>query len=357
MTTTSSELLNVAREVSRAWSPLGGNDAQLTPISGGFSGACVFQLTFGKSSPLFALRAWPVGYREFDRLWELHRFLKYLKLAGFPVPSPYPVHDTGTAIVRGGQRIWQLEPWLPGTPIDRTHSEQELRNTMHTIARMHLVAERYEASPAGTGWCTVGHGPCPSIEERFMTLRRWSPERMARLPAQTSYDDVLLDAGTDSAGSEIATSIPNLQTRMVSCFLRLAPETGRQLLSLRDTDFRLHPCWRDLWNAHVLLEEEQVSGFIDAAATRTEHVGTDLSRLLGSLFGNDQPRWDDALAAYTEIRPLCANELQLVRVLDRSGLLLSGMTWLSRSISSPELLGPDELARWQNQIQRMEDLP
>ena len=356
MTTTSSELLNVAREVSRAWSPLGGNDAQLTPITGGFSGACVFQLTFGKSSPLFALRAWPVGYREFDRLWELHRFLKFLQLAGLPVPSPYPVHDTGTAIVRGAQRIWQLEPWLPGTPIDLTHSEQELKNTMHTLARMHLVAERYEASPAGTGWCTVGHGPCPSIEERLTTLKRWSPEALSRRLARTS-DDASLFLGVESAAKGNAATILQLQPRMLHCFLRLAPEVERQLLLLRDTDFRLHPCWRDLWNAHVLLEEEQVSGFIDAAATRTEHVGTDLSRLLGSLFGNDQSRWEAALAAYTEIRDLSPSELQLMQVLDRSGLLLSGMTWLSRSISSPELLGPDELARWQNQIERMEDLP
>jgi Ser/Thr protein kinase RdoA (MazF antagonist) len=57
-------------------------------------------------------------------------------------------------------------------------------------------------------------------------------------------------------------------------------------------------------------------------------VGTDLARLLGSLIGSDRIAWDEGIAAYQQFRPLSFAERGLLEVFDRSGILLSGVTWL-----------------------------
>ena len=103
-----------------------------------------------------------------------------------------------------------------------------------------------------------------------------------------------------------------------------------ELLPYRDQRLKLHPCLRDVWHDHVLFEGDTVTGLIDPSAARTETPATDLARLLGSLLGDDERRWQAAIAAYREIRPLSDIEAKLARVIDRSTALLSGMTWLER---------------------------
>ena len=71
-----------------------------------------------------------------------------------------------------------------------------------------------------------------------------------------------------------------------------------------------------------------MAGLIDLHACRTDSVATDIARLLGSLIADDRERWDAALEAYMEVRPMSLAERGLVEVYDRSGVLLSGATWL-----------------------------
>lgn len=67
---------------------------------------------------------------------------------------------------------------------------------------------------------------------------------------------------------------------------------------------------------------------------RTDNVAGDVARLLGSLSFNesngasDADVWRDGLAAYESVRPLSADERQLVGVFDRSTAILAGINWL-----------------------------
>ena len=93
---------------------------------------------------------------------------------------------------------------------------------------------------------------------------------------------------------------------------------------------RLHPCLRDVWHDHLLFTGEDLTGIIDASASRTENVASDLSRLLGSLLGDDFRRWETALDAYSSVREISVAERRLITVLDHSGVVLSAAHWLAR---------------------------
>jgi Ser/Thr protein kinase RdoA (MazF antagonist) len=73
-----------------------------------------------------------------------------------------------------------------------------------------------------------------------------------------------------------------------------------------------------------------VTGLIDCSACRSDHVAIDLARLLGSLVGDDESAWQVALGAYARRRPFRVDEINLVRVFDESGVLLSPLTWFER---------------------------
>ncbi len=65
-----------------------------------------------------------------------------------------------------------------------------------------------------------------------------------------------------------------------------------------------------------------------------------------------------ALEAYQSVRRLSIDELTLVGVLDRSGTLLSGMTWLARRyLANTAFAHPERVvARLERIVRRLEHL-
>ena len=120
----------------------------------------------------------------------------------------------------------------------------------------------------------------------------------------------------------------------------------------------VQPCLRDVWHDHVLFVDDSVSGIVDPAAARTDTVAADVSRLVGSLVGDDPRGWTVALATYQSVRRLSADELTLVGVLDRSGTLLSGMTWLARRyLANTTFAHPERVvARLERIVRRLDGL-
>jgi Ser/Thr protein kinase RdoA (MazF antagonist) len=119
-----------------------------------------------------------------------------------------------------------------------------------------------------------------------------------------------------------------LGQRLLQLFRGHAEPVARDLEIARDIAVPLQPCLRDIWHDHVLFTRSEVTGLIDANACRTESVAADISRLLGSLVTDDRVRWRFAIDVYHSVRPLALAEQGLIELLDRSGVLLNGLTWL-----------------------------
>lgn len=284
------------------------------PIHSGFSGAEIIRVS--ASEQTFALRCWPENSLPRLRILTLHGFLKHLHEFGLPVAVPILERRSQLSLVRLGKNYWQLEPWLLGEQITGgAITDDHVQSMMQTIAKMHCASELYRTSHSGTKWFITTNEPVPAIIERIELIERWTPSRLAR--SGEAIQDAPLEFRT------IAQAIlANYQPR--SAQIRL------ELKQLSSHHCELFTCWRDLWRDHILFSNKRVTGIIDASAARYDHVGTDISRLLGSLFGDNQQRWAAALVEYQRVRPLSELDLQLIRVLDRSSVLLSGMTWLQR---------------------------
>jgi Ser/Thr protein kinase RdoA (MazF antagonist) len=189
---------------------------------------------------------------------------------------------------------------------------------MQTIAALHASSARYDASPPGTKWFAVIGRQAPSaVHDRL--------ERITRLDAASlsSLRKVIRNCAMDAGLQTTATNVLELIAGSRDAI-------QRELSACLDMRALAYPCWRDLWKAHVLFEGDEVTGLIDASAARTDHPAVDLARLLGSLVGDDRRGWQTALDAYTAVRPMSIEEQRLVTVLDRSGTLLSSLTWLER---------------------------
>jgi Ser/Thr protein kinase RdoA (MazF antagonist) len=91
----------------------------------------------------------------------------------------------------------------------------------------------------------------------------------------------------------------------------------------------IQPAIRDIWRDHVLFLGNDVSGLVDFGALRPESVAADVARLLGSLVGDEAAGWQTGLTAYEAVRPLSSIERRLMTAFDQSGVLLSGLQWLS----------------------------
>lgn len=281
--------------------------------SGGFSGAWIWRVAteFGD----FALRRWPNPAPPEPRIRGLHRLLAYLRREGLDCLSVPLSGREGTSVVHAGGHLWQLEPWLPGAADFSLHPRPErLCAAMRTLARWHLAAERYRPDVESAEWFgSQARQKSPAVRERLQTL-----DRITRtLPA------------LEAAISASPLSPLRDAARRILHAIRLGRSmVETQLNALRETEFRIQPCLRDVWHDHLLYTEDRVTGIIDPSACRADHVACDLSRLIGSLVGNDRDKWDLALTEYQRYRPLTAVEVQLVDALDRSGVLLSGWTWL-----------------------------
>ncbi len=287
----------------------------------GFSGALIVQVHANRDEA-YCLRRWPLRELPRRRIVELHRFLRFLRVEGVEcLPVPLATLQ-GETLAEHDVRLWQLEQWMPGTAdFHQAPTDNRLESIMRLLARLHNVASRYEPTDAGREWFgTYPSRTSPAIGERIAVINRWTNERLDRAAANLRREDV-------QAFREAALDILD---RFRQSFAQVRAELQR----LSQSAVYLHPCMRDVWHDHVLFTSDEVTGLIDPAATRTESVATDLSRLLGSLLGDmHDERWGRALESYDRVRSLTITEHQLIGVLHVSGVLLSGMTWIERRVN------------------------
>ncbi|MBI5756995.1 MAG: phosphotransferase [Planctomycetales bacterium] len=306
---------------AEAWQVLIGyprrfQSAGITPLGngGGFSGARLWRVEVPAGS--FCLRAVSAAMWEVSRLRGLHRLLKHVFNAGVTAVSVPVAAESGATVVELGGHLWQLEPWLPGvSDFDRHPTDDRLTAAMVCLARWHRAAERFEATDSERPWfAKAAAAPSPAVIERRQRIREWSAARcddVERRLANLDWPDFRA-----------------LGQRLLQLFRVHAEPVARDLEIARDIAVPLQPCLRDIWHDHVLFTGNEVTGLIDANACRTESVAADIARLLGSLVADDRLRWRFAIDVYHSVRPLSLSELGLIEILDHSGVLLNGLTWL-----------------------------
>ena len=308
MTTTAAQLLTTFYP---AIGPVQTIDA---PPRSGFSGAAVYRVTAGPQT--YALRRWP-AVMDASRLRELHDLLGSIASSGMTV-VPVPILTASlTSIATPAGSLWQLEPWLPGrADFWERSTSSRLDAACRTLAHWHVAALRAAHLKSHEWFRVIRQTPSPTIVDRSRSMRDYLAGSLERIELGLMRER---SQPLRECGITITTSV----RADVSRLLREADE-----LSLLRVD--LQPVIRDVWHDHMLFEGDVVTGLIDYGAARTETVATDLSRMLGSLIADARESWDAGLCAYEQVRPLTSNERRLIPWLDRSNVLLSGLTWLRR---------------------------
>ena len=312
-----------------------GQPVTVTPATPGFSGARVFRVEINEMA--FCVRQWPTGMPR-ERLLAIHGLLRHISgHADVPIPVPIPSADGGSVAAFDGQ-LWQVEPWLPGeADFDQHPTDARLRAAMMGLANWHRAAAQYEPPHRDTDWLLPCHEDrSPTVSARLRGLVQWRTElNKAERRLMLEPDD----------------RFRHLGQKLTIHFRRLADSIGRDLQQVESLRVRQQPCIRDLWHDHLLFCNDQLTGIIDFGAVKTDTVACDLSRLLGSLFGNDASAWQRALDAYEQTRPLTTAEHQLLQPLNRSGIVLSGMTWLQRRAENQ--ISREQLPRVIERLQRI----
>ena len=183
---------------------------------------------------------------------------------------------------------------------------EKLRAAMIALARFHAATVDF-ATP-------LTRSVSPGIKQRLEIL----DQSIQALPA---LDSALRRSSRPEEFNKVASDILR--------GFRAGYGSIRVDLSLsKSVETHLQPVIRDVHADHILYRGNQVSGIIDFGAMNTDTTAVDISRLLGSLAGDDAQARHTALAAYQQVVPLDARQLDLIRTFDRSTVLLSGMNWL-----------------------------
>jgi len=309
----------------------------------GFSGATVYRIATQQGE--YALRDWGPHCLPLRRLRGLHRLLDWMHREGVRTVAVPLVAETGSTVVIRDGAVWQLEPWLPGVAdFHANPSRDRLRNAMRALADWHRAACRFEPAPDEREWFRSDPADgSPAARERLQRILKWQRGRLVRLRRaigvgvgcpEFNFPSNAIDCPTAGPGElnsgHPTPSLDRLGHFLIECFETASPGIAAELQTATEWRVEVQPCLRDVWHDHVLFTGDDVTGLIDPSACRTENVASDLARLLGSLVADDPPAWEFAIECYARHRELRAVELRLLPILDRSAVLLSGLTWLDR---------------------------
>jgi homoserine kinase type II len=198
---------------------------------------------------------------------------------------------------------------------------------MQTLARFHLAAASIPAARGGSTTSIASRKVAPAFMIRGAVFRDLS----ARLATIAENLRQPLNQRLDDRASRLLQLIPDRATSLMS-----------QVQSAAATSLPLQPAIRDIWHDHVLFTGEEVTGLVDFGALNIDTPLTDIARLVGSLVGDNLPDREQALDAYAQLRPLSADNRRLIDLLDRSGVIVAAINWLTWLYVERRDMGPPE---------------
>jgi peptide-methionine (R)-S-oxide reductase len=301
----SSWALERAARVVLGQYPVPGPGAHLVFLgnAGGFSGARLWRVETG--SGRYCLRAWPARETTEKQLPLIHGWMKRATACGLGFVPTVMCSSSGRTSVEYGGRHWEVTTWMPGeADFRRKRSLVRLEGACMALARLHRC------------WAGIGEarGPCSAVERRLERVQAWS--------------DLIASGWQPLQGIAQGDPIRPWVERAWPIVRKRIDEVPVQLAFWRERSVALQPCLCDVWHDHVLFTEDEVTGLIDYASAKVDHVAVDLGRLLGSLIQDDTEARTAGLKAYARVSPLTPAEEELVIVLDRTGTVLGAANWL-----------------------------
>jgi Ser/Thr protein kinase RdoA (MazF antagonist) len=267
--------------------------------AGGFSGSRVWRGDADDGRE-FCLKVHPPA-ADPERLGRtIHRWMETARSAGLDfVPAVERARDGRTVVCLDG-RAWEVTAWMPGRPDFRERpTDARLYAAVAALARIH------------TAWsedCSLA--ACPAVARRWRALLDW---------------EELLTAGWRPR-FDAADPVRPYAEAAWNLLPAVLPAAWPPLMHWLRQPVPTQPCLCDIWHDHILFDCDQVTGIIDYAAAKVDHVAVDLARLLGSLAPGDRERMDAGLRVYTSVRPLPHPEL--VPLLDWTGTIVAAVHWL-----------------------------
>lgn len=274
--------------------PLGG--------AGGLSGSRLWRFRSPHGDRV--LRAWPAETPGLDRVLRVHGWLRFASSLPF-IPQPIAATDGSTA--QGlFSRLWQLDPWLDGSPdLARPPAVERVRAAFRALAEFHQRLARIDGR----------RGPSPGLAARREEVQR------------------LVASGFDALQARVRERLGDpcyeLALGWLTTARRLAPSV---MTALRGplAALPLQPCLRDARPEHFLFAGEVVAGLIDFGAMDVETVGADLARLAGEWLprGECDSLRAAGLASYREVRPLEPAEESAAASFESLADVLMGERWV-----------------------------
>lgn len=315
-------------------------------IGGGFSGAAVFRATTSGGREL-AIRRTPKSVAlPPERMRRLHGLLHQISECGCQlIPVPLIPANSAMQVHRDEIRstlpwvlvedcIWQIEQWMPGTSLaGHELTIPHLRAAMRALHQFHQRASEAVRVVGSDHWFLNASGPSAAVLRRLSIVNELHAGLLKTLQHRLYKDP-------DERFRSLAVCVCEALTNWL-------PWLQRELTELATMTFPVQPVLRDIWRAHVLFTDCEVTGLIDLSAAASDHVTVDLARLFRSWFGSDIPRVQNAVEEYQSLRILSGPEQRLLQVLDASTVLLSPVTWLRRRMESgdPAVSSADVIAR------------
>jgi homoserine kinase type II len=267
--------------------------------AGGFSGATLWRVTGITHDS--CLKALPVGADSgrHRRIAELLRWTWRQHVHDY-VPRPGFVY-------KGPGRVWEMVEWMPGSADFHSNpSAGRLVAACVALARLHRAWDEYPGPRADPQ-------PCPGVLRRLKAAHEWLN---------------LISNGWRPTLFGASDPVTPWAKRARPIVDRGVPAVIDELEPWLRVAVPVQFCICDVWHDHVLFTGDAVTGIIDYGSVKPDNVAVDLARLLGSLVGNDTNEFTRGLAAYEQVRPLSADERNLVPVLDRTGVVLGIANWL-----------------------------
>jgi len=333
--------MTAIESICRAW--LGKQPFAVSPLaSAGMSGSSVFLVSSSESLGSTAGVA-----AQLDRFilknftWEtstphaqwVHGLMIHLRSQGVCQVAEVMRSQAGeTIVIDPSGTLWELVRFMPGGPL-RQPSLTQAAAALETLAKLHIAATRLAPGPR------IGLSPGEAhrtIQAVQLLHNPWQQRRDAIWHKQQSLQP--------RHGKTVRPDRWPLIERMDAAIAIFAAFNGKealeQMIKRKPCPLPLTPVLRDLWSDHMLFTKSphspthSPSAIIDFHAAGIDTPATDLARLLGSWQSPSSDKkatlvvaWQEAIAAYAAVRPLCNGERGLLSTLHFTGIVIGLDNW------------------------------